>query len=172
MYRISCSCTSGEAGFGYEGSSFHRVIPNFMCQGWVQKISYIVFNASNLILLYFHCCRGDFTNHNGTGGKSIYGEKVSIETLQLIDWCIFLTLLNTLTIYISVCWWELWPTCKIVTYVHLDYRVAVFVSNIIHPNQSKLKARGKRNPLHGQRWTKHERLPILHMYRRHSLAWW
>ena len=60
---------TGKHGFGYAGSIFHRIIPAVRMMLSALKV------CADVARMQFMIQGGDFTNFNGTGGKSIYGAK-------------------------------------------------------------------------------------------------
>lgn len=93
-FRALCT---GEKGVGTKGkplhfkdSFFHRIIPNFMIQGvrasiHTRSLWPCLHNGyrDNECLCLCLCKQGDFTDGNGMGGESIYGEKFEDENFKL-----------------------------------------------------------------------------------------
>lgn len=79
-FRALCT---GEPGFGFKGSVFHRIIPGFMCQVRLKVKMHNKCCLPCCLNLCFLLQGGDFTDYNGTGGKSIYGKTFNDENFKL-----------------------------------------------------------------------------------------
>lgn len=93
-FRVLCT---GERGFGFKNSIFHRVIPDFMCQVriHIRQVFFFFFNEHgpefssdrvcqpSLCLIPSPSQGGDITNSDGSGGKSIYGNKFEDENFDV-----------------------------------------------------------------------------------------
>jgi hypothetical protein len=137
-----------QKGFGYEGSSFHRVIKGFMLQ--VRVCVCVCPCACALACPHAEpCCLqgGDFTNGDGTGGKSIYGDKFADEVRMAPPLCPFL------------CAHPRSP----------PHAVAVCVCALAL-TELQAQARQPVRVVDGQRRPQHQRLAVLHYYRGDDLA--
>ena len=108
-FRALCT---GEKGFGYKNSPFHRVIPQFMCQG------------------------GDFPRQNGTGGRSIYGEKFADENfVKKHDRPGLLSMANCHTVTMNVQSMNMNEFCERTCSSIFHERIDVFISRDIFTDE-------------------------------------
>lgn len=88
-FRVLCT---GDRGFGFKNSIFHKVIPDFKCQVRIQ-IQQVVFvflrvctktvNEPLPLLIPSPSQGGDITKSDGSGGKSIYGNNFEDENFDV-----------------------------------------------------------------------------------------
>ena len=89
-FRALCTGEKGASRAGpplwYKGSSFHRIIPSFMYAQLLCAACNMLRILTVWLILPDHECRiqgGDFTQHNGRGGESIYGRRFDDEDLSV-----------------------------------------------------------------------------------------
>ena len=143
FFRALCT---GEKGFGYKGSKFHRVITEFMLQvcmkGPLGQEPWPYVEILFFEVFFFTLQGGDFTRGDGTGGKSIYGNKFNDENfVKKHD--------------------------KVLPNIAGD-EVALMACRYRHLSSFPPGW----PPLNGELWQEHQWLPVLHHCCPHPLAGW
>lgn len=140
--RIQVLYVRVRRAWGKWGSLYHTKAANSIgsSKGVLRK-SWTFYGFSNSVVLNrFMIQGGDFTNFNGTGGESIYGEKFEDEGFPVKHTRPFLL--------------------SMVRQIFLTYDCA--------SQHGQLTTAFALAPFHrrltGQRWPKHERLSVLHHY--------